>query len=122
MGAVSGVAIGLIELVGFGVVHALAIVPIWDRLLGGLPLAIAAGLLLGWAYAELASVPGLRRWRPLRLGYGVLVWGSTLRALVTGTLRRTGILPSWLADAEDVIACGLTAASALPLVFGTLRP
>lgn len=112
-GAVSGAAVGGLGVAGFGAVHALSIVPIWDRLLGGLPFALVAGTLLGWAWAALASLPRLRHPRWLHRGYGVLVWATTLPALAFGTLRRIEALPGWLVAGETAATLALTALGAV---------
>jgi hypothetical protein len=59
----------------FGLVHALLIVPIWGRLLGGMPFALVAAAFLTWAYAELQTSDRLPR-RGRGLSFGLLVWLS----------------------------------------------
>jgi hypothetical protein len=48
--ALSGLAVAVVGLAGFGLAHAILIVPIWTRLLGGVPFAAGAGLALAWAF------------------------------------------------------------------------
>src|SRR2546426_230584 len=54
----SGLGVALVGLTAFGLAHALIIVPIWTRLLGGVPFAVGAGLALAWAFDELARHRG----------------------------------------------------------------
>jgi hypothetical protein len=96
--AAAGTAV--VAVVAFGAIHALWIVPIWDRLLGGLPFALVGALALGWAYAEcllarrLPSAPILNG-----LVFGAGAWLALLPATAASTvLRVTGIHvshPSW---------------------------
>ena len=52
-GAIGGVLAGLT----FAVAHAFIIVPIWDRMMGGLAFGAIAGAVGAWAYFELHSAP-----------------------------------------------------------------
>src|SRR2546428_8144266 len=54
----SGLAVVLVGLTAFGFAHALVIVPIWTRLLGGIPFAIGAGIALAWAFDALVQHRG----------------------------------------------------------------
>jgi hypothetical protein len=54
----SGLAVALIGLTAFGLAHALIIIPIWTRLLGGIPFAIGAGIALAWAFDALVQHRG----------------------------------------------------------------
>jgi hypothetical protein len=53
--ALSGLGIALVALTGFGLAHALIIIPIWTRLVGGVPFAALAGIALAWAFDVLAQ-------------------------------------------------------------------
>jgi hypothetical protein len=55
---ISGAATALAGLVGFGVVHAWLILPIWTQLLRGAPFALAAGIPLAWAFEEMSKKRG----------------------------------------------------------------
>ena len=55
-----GASTGVFGLVAFGTAHALLILPIWTRLAGGLPFALAAGVALAWAFEELNRTRGWR--------------------------------------------------------------
>jgi len=69
----------------FGVLHAIAIVPIWWRLLGGFPQAAMATAAITWIYAE------LRRFGRLE--------ARVSHALVLGAALWLAILPTTAADA-----------------------
>lgn len=96
--AAAGTAV--VAVVAFGALHALWIVPIWSRLLGGLPFALAGALAVGWAYAECLIA---RRLPPAPilngLVFGVGAWLVLLPATaVSAVLRVTGIhhsYPAW---------------------------
>lgn len=80
-------------LVAFGTVHAVWLVPIWSRLLGGLPFTTVGALALAWAYAELSAI-GIMPHRATVAGlvFGVGAWVALLP--VTGisiVFRLTGL-------------------------------
>ena len=116
-----GVVLGVAGLLLFGTIHAIAIVPIWSRLLGGLPFAVAVGLAVSWAYHEYrrsASPPpgvgtGLR--------FGALVWlvGLPATALANGMRLKApqAPLPGWV----DVACLGLAALGGAALLWGLTR-
>ena len=116
-----GVVLGVGGLLLFGTIHAIAIVPIWSRLLGGLPFAIAAGLALGWAYHECwrsaSPAPGVGT----GLRFGALVWlvGLPATALANGMrlLTPQWPLPWWV----DVASLGLAALGGAALLWGLAR-
>jgi hypothetical protein len=86
-GAIAGLGAGLL----FAAAHAIVIVPIWSRMIGGLLFGIAAGTACGWAYAELKA-PDASRSR-LRDGatFGVLLWLAVVPVTLTNALlRHTG--------------------------------
>lgn len=69
---------------GFGFIHAVAIAPIWSRLLGGLPFAFVASLLAVWAFQELFPLPTVLH----GLALGAFLWftlvpNAALRFLLT---------------------------------------
>lgn len=82
---------GLVGAVSFATVHALAIMPIWNRIPGGLIQAVPAGIALAWAFDHLARTEG---WRTAAHGaaFGALLFLT----LVPGTafsnaLRLAGV-------------------------------
>ncbi|PYR58066.1 MAG: hypothetical protein DMF91_17965 [Acidobacteria bacterium] len=54
----AGVATGLAGALAFATVHAILIVPIWTRMLNGVPVAIVAGIAIAWAMDETAAARG----------------------------------------------------------------
>lgn len=94
-GALSGVAGGLL----FATLHAMIIVPIWNRMTGGLIFGAIAGATAGWAFAEIhpeaVRVSGKHSVaRGAR--FGGLLWLAV--APVTGVdalLRAGGLAPSY---------------------------
>lgn len=95
VGALAGIGAGLV----FATAHAFIIVPIWDRMLGGLVWAGLVGAVAGWTYTELypderaagagpAAVAGAR--------YGALLWLAVAPvSLVDAALRAVGFLPRY---------------------------
>ena len=94
-GALSGVAGALL----FATLHAIVIVPIWDRMTSGLIFGAIAGAGAGWAFAE--CYPAAIRTRSKRsvgIGarFGALLWLAV--APVTGAdalLRMVGLTPRY---------------------------
>ncbi len=88
-----GILLGLAGVLLFGTVHAVAIVPIWRRLIGGVPFAIVAALAVTGAYHTLVRSG---RW-PLTLGaglrFGVLCWLAGLPATVLVNAMRLAAAP-----------------------------
>jgi hypothetical protein len=86
-----GVAIGLVSVLSFGIVHALAIVPIWTQLGRGSVQAVLAGVGLAWAFEHLARV---RRWHRLVHGaaFGLVIFAALVPAtLFANALRLAGV-------------------------------
>jgi hypothetical protein len=138
----SGLAVALVGLTAFGLAHALIIIPIWTRLLGGIPFAIAAGIALAWAFDALVQHRGSQtigsgvqfgavmyltllpataleaamRWAGLR----TLDWTEVIPAVILALL--SGFVAGWrvtrrrdAAIAFSVAALALTLVSAGPL-------
>ena len=95
LGAVAGVAAGLV----FATLHAFIIVPIWDRMAGGLVHGAIAGAVVGWAYTEL--YPDQPRARPAAAAVAGARFGALLWLVVApvsaadAILRAAGILPRY---------------------------
>lgn len=99
-------------LLTFGVVHAVWLVPIWSRLLGGLPFTIVGALTLGWTYAELAIAMRLPR-RPVLAGlvFGIGAWTALLPVTgIAAAFRVTGLHQAHpdLTSGVELITAGLT--------------
>ena len=94
-GAFSGVAGGLL----FAGLHAIIIVPIWDRMTSGLVFGAAAGALAGWAFAE--CYPDAIRVRSMRgvlkgASFGALLWLAVAPVTAADALLRVaGIAPRY---------------------------
>ena len=79
----------LVAVGAFGAIHAAWIVPIWPRLLGGLPFALAGALVLAWCYSRFLLAQRLPR--PAGLGglvFGVGAWAALIPATGVATLLR----------------------------------
>lgn len=94
-GALSGVAGGLL----FATLHAMIIVPIWDRMTSGLVFGAVAGAGAGWAFAE--CFPEAVRARSMRgVGsggvFGALLWLAVAPVTAADALlRATGVAPRY---------------------------
>jgi hypothetical protein len=76
----------------FGVIHAAIIVPIWTQLSGGIPFAVGAGLVIGWAFFELPGPARLNVGVVRALAFGFLLWATLIPMTVFGVIvRATGI-------------------------------
>jgi hypothetical protein len=110
-GAVAGLAAGLV----FAALHAVIIVPVWDRMVGSLMLAVLAGSVIGWSYAELypeQSDVAASAWSGSR--YGALLWLAVVPvSLADAALRAVGFLPRY-----ELV--GLVVAVAIAVAAGAL--
>jgi hypothetical protein len=87
----TGLAIGLVANLAFGVIHALLIVPIWRQLAGGLPFAVLAAIGLAWAFDSVADARG---WRTAADGarFGLAMFATLLpAAAVDAWMRSNGL-------------------------------
>jgi hypothetical protein len=106
----AGAAIGLLGVVLFGAAHAVIILPIWTRLLGGVPFAVVGGLAMGWALFELQATsrsPGIVF---SGLAFGFLVWLTLLPMTAFTVLVRVAGLHKnegyWEMTVELLLATG----------------
>ncbi len=89
---VAGAGIGLLGVALFGLAHALAIVPIWTRLAGGIPFGVAAGVAMGWALFELRAAGRFDRGARAGMLFGILLWSTLLpMTALTVWLREAGL-------------------------------
>jgi hypothetical protein len=115
---IAGAISGAMGLFGFGVIHAIIIVPIWWRLFGGLPVALAGGALLGWALFEARNAGRLTRPVTSGLWFGVLLWLMLIPMTAVGNALRVyarnggGRLPEGAEIALDCFLAFLSGALA----------
>lgn len=112
-----GAAVGLVGAVSFAAVHALAIVPIWSRIPGGLVQAVPVGIALAWAFDHLARARG---WRTTAHGaaFGAVMFLTFVPATAfSNGLRLAGIAagdwPGTLGSLAIAAAAGWAAGWAL---------
>jgi hypothetical protein len=118
----TGAGVGLCGLLAFGTVHALLIVPIWTRLLGGAPFALAAGMALAWAFEELNRTRGWHS--PLDgVRFGALMFSTLAPATAFDTaLRLSGAdRTATLITVVEVTMAAAAGAATGPLLARTHR-
>jgi hypothetical protein len=76
--------VSVVGLLGFGIAHALLILPIWTQLVRGLPFALVAGTTFAWAYDASHRV----RWSR-----------SLMDGVQFGAVMALTLVPATLADA-----------------------
>lgn len=96
-GAIAGLSAGLV----FATAHAMLIVPIWDRMMGGLAFGVLAGAGAAWAFTELYpdAQATLRGSAYAGARFGGMLWLAAAPAtVVDAALRTTGVTGSvrWL--------------------------
>jgi len=110
---ISGAAAGVVGGVAFGIVHAMAIVPIWTQLARGLVPAVLAGIALAWAFDHLVRVRGWQS--PLHgAAFGLVMFATLVPATAfSNALRLAGIRagdwPGTLGAVALAIASGAAA-------------
>lgn len=118
---VCGLLLGVAGALLFGAIHAIVIVPIWRRLLRGLPFAVAVGLAVSWAYHEYRRSSSAPAGVGAGLRFGALVWLVGLPATALGTGMRLqplrGPVPWWI----DLATVGLAAMGGAALLWGRTR-
>ncbi len=105
-----GIAAGLVGILSFATAHALLIVPIWTRLLAGLPFAVLAGIAIAWALDETAMTCG-----PLTGVKAAGCGGALWLTLAPATALENGLR---LAGRRIPESLGVVAAVALALLSG----
>jgi hypothetical protein len=104
--AVAGAVAGLLGALMFATLHAIIIVPIWDRMVMGLAFGTGAGAAAGWAFGELRTEPSPRA----GLAFGAWLFASTIPVtLVAAALRSSGFVEQHR-DVADAIAVVLAVA------------
>lgn len=99
-GAVSGLLAGLL----FATLHAIIIVPIWNRMTMGLVFGIGAGTAAGWAYAEFTP-HGARRRRGLT--FGLLLFVAVIPVTMLDTMLRGLDFTRQHRDVADAISVAI---------------
>src|SRR5205823_4308173 len=108
-GIIAGCLLGVLGVAAFGAIHALAIVPIWDRLAPGVLFAAPSGALLGWSFVELKSAAHARSTPVFTWGFGLLVWLTLLPSLVLANILRMIGASTAVRDRADIVAVAITA-------------
>jgi hypothetical protein len=99
--ALAGAAAGLLGALVFATLHAIIIVPIWDRMTVGLVFGTGAGAAAGWAFGELRTAPSPRA----GFVFGAWLFASTIPVtLVAAVLRATGFMEQHRAVADALAA------------------
>ena len=120
--AVSGLGIALLGLAAFGLAHALIIVPIWTRLVGGAPFAAGAGVALAWAFEVLALH---RRNQSIGAGvqFGAVMYVTLLPATAfEAAMRWTGLRALDWTDVIPAVALALLSGAVAGRLLTQDRP
>lgn len=99
----------------FGVLHAILIEPIWERLVGGVPRAALTGIGMTWCYSELRSRGRLRPGVAGGLLFGGAIWLGLLPvSIAAAILRAAGVRSQlgWLEPPLDLSLVAITDAVA----------
>ena len=107
---VAALGTALVAVGTFGAIHAAWIVPIWPRLLGGVPFAIAGALVLAWCYSRFLVAERLPR--PAALGglaFGLGAWVALIPATGVEAVLRLAGLHQQHGTWSTVIALGVAA-------------
>jgi hypothetical protein len=106
----AGVATGLAGALAFATVHAIVIVPIWTRMLNGVPFAILAGIGVAWAMDATAAARG-----PLTVAGAGRLGSALWLTLAPATVLENGLRLAARRIPESV---GVAAAVSLAVVSG----
>jgi len=112
-GIIAGGLLGVLGVPAFGAIHALAIVPIWERLAHGVLFAAPSGALLGWSFVELTRAARAPSTSVLTWGFGLLVWLTLLPSVILANVLRMMGVSAAARDRGDVVAVAMTALAAL---------
>lgn len=109
----SGLSTAALAVGAFGLAHAILIVPIWTRLLGGVPFAIGAGLALAWAFDALCSARGSQSITS-GVQFGAVMFLTQIPATALDTaLRVSGLRRgNWLEVTAALILAGVSGGTA----------
>lgn len=102
----------VVALTLFGVLHAALLVPIWSRLLGGLPFTLVGSLAVGWAFFEVVAAGVLpRRAFAAGLAFGLGSWVALIPATAVGAVFRLTGVHTASPDITTYVALGAAAAT-----------
>ena len=106
----AGVATGLVSALAFATFHAILIVPIWTRMLNGVPFAILTGITIAWAMDATAAARG-----PLTIASAGRFGSALWLTLAPATALENGLR---LAARRIPESLGVAAAVSLAVVSG----
>jgi hypothetical protein len=118
---VCGLLLGAAGMLLFGTVHAIVIVPIWSRLVRGLPFAVIVGLLVTWAYHEYRQSRSSPQGVGAGLRFGALLWLAGLPAMALGFGMRLKSTPGPVHWWVDLATVGLAALGGAALLWSLMR-
>jgi hypothetical protein len=118
---VCGLLLGAAGLLLFGTVHAIVIVPIWNRLVRGGLFAVIVGLLVTWTYHEYRQVRSSPQGAGAGVRFGALLWLAGLPAMVLGFGMRLKSTPGPVHWLVDVATVGLAALGGAALLWSLTR-
>jgi hypothetical protein len=111
------VVLAMIGVALFGTLHAIVIVPIWGRLLGGLPFALVAAAGMTWFFAALRRAERIRSdWRHT-LAFGALLWISVLPTTAVGLISRISGFHRRFDTLDTIVALAVAAATGVLLAY-----
>ena len=101
--------VAIISVLLFGTLHAIVIVPIWRRLLGGLPFALVPAAGMTWFFTALRRSERLQsNWRHT-LAFGALLWISVLPTTAVGLISRVSGFHRRFDTLETIVALAVAA-------------
>jgi hypothetical protein len=118
-GIFAGGVVGAAGVAAFGVIHALAIVPIWDRLAPGLFFAVPSGALIGWSFVEMQRAARTPVSPLLTWGFGLLVWVALFPSLVLANVLRLLSVSASTREFGDFAAIVLTGVVAVAIAHAS---
>jgi hypothetical protein len=121
----AGLITGLVGIIFFAIAHHMLIEPIWTRLGGGIPFALAGGAAMAWAFHELKSSGRFSFTSLDGALFGLLLWTNLIPVtLIASLLRKEGIrsrMGNW-DTVSDVAVVFITGAIAGWLLTRAWRP
>lgn len=109
----AGALTGLLAVLFFGIIHAATLVPIWNRLLGGIPFCLITGLSIGWLRFEMQVDGKLPKGIKKDMVFGLLIWMSLIPISLLGLLLRKSAMHNTESSWEVVFESFLAFASGI---------